>query len=141
MLIWCPDWWFSYHYNQFPAPTRKVGMGNSVFMFFWDNASVILFLAWFGHVCIFKFAPCPILCSCIRSKCLMKNPKSAEGSDPLNYCGKIIECAWDSDKQEWIFKRVRTDKSTPNDFNTYKKVLCQLLWFLSFLFSLNLYMI
>ncbi|KAJ1389627.1 Nucleic acid-binding, OB-fold [Sesbania bispinosa] len=46
-----------------------------------------------------------------------------EGSDPLLYSGKIIECAWDSDKQEWIFKRVRTDKSTPNDFNTYKKVM------------------
>ncbi|KAJ1437341.1 Nucleic acid-binding, OB-fold [Sesbania bispinosa] len=46
-----------------------------------------------------------------------------EGSDPLLYSGKIIECAWDSDKQEWIFKRIRTDKSTPNDFNTYKKVM------------------
>ncbi|CAL5192252.1 unnamed protein product [Lathyrus oleraceus] len=46
-----------------------------------------------------------------------------EGSDPMPYSGKIIECAWDGDKNEWIFKRVRTDKSTPNDFNTYKKVM------------------
>ncbi|KAH1241981.1 mRNA-capping enzyme [Glycine max] len=35
----------------------------------------------------------------------------------------IIECSWDSDRQEWIFKRIRTDKSTPNDFNTYRKVM------------------
>ncbi|XP_027348894.1 mRNA-capping enzyme-like isoform X1 [Abrus precatorius] len=46
-----------------------------------------------------------------------------EDSDPLLFSGKIIECSWDSDRQEWIFKRVRTDKSTPNDFNTYKKVM------------------
>lgn len=46
-----------------------------------------------------------------------------EGSDPLHFSGKIIECSWDSDRQEWIFKRIRTDKSTPNDFNTYKKVM------------------
>lgn len=39
------------------------------------------------------------------------------------YSGKIIECAWDGDRNEWIFKRVRTDKSTPNDLNTYKKVM------------------
>ncbi|RDY14204.1 mRNA-capping enzyme, partial [Mucuna pruriens] len=49
--------------------------------------------------------------------------KSAEGLDPLDFSGKIIECSWDSDKQEWIFKRVRTDKSTPNDSNTYKEVM------------------
>lgn len=46
-----------------------------------------------------------------------------EGSDPMLYSGKIIECAWDGDRNEWIFKRVRTDKSTPNDLNTYKKVM------------------
>ncbi|KAL3010327.1 hypothetical protein AAZX31_07G135700 [Glycine max] len=46
-----------------------------------------------------------------------------EGLDPLHYSGKIIECSWDSDRQEWIFKRIRTDKSTPNDFNTYRKVM------------------
>jgi len=51
--------------------------------------------------------------------------KPAEGSDPLHFSGKIIECSWDSDRQEWIYKRIRTDKSTPNDFNTYRKVLCQ----------------
>ncbi|KAF7845405.1 mRNA-capping enzyme-like [Senna tora] len=46
-----------------------------------------------------------------------------DGSDPLVYSGKIIECSWDSDEQEWRCMRVRTDKSTPNDFNTYKKVM------------------
>ncbi|KAK7256866.1 hypothetical protein RIF29_30409 [Crotalaria pallida] len=46
-----------------------------------------------------------------------------EDSDPSLYSGKIIECSLDSDKQEWIFHRVRTDKSTPNDFNTFKKVM------------------
>lgn len=58
---------------------------------------------------------------------LNENLKYAEGSDPSLYSGKIIECAWDGDRHEWIFKRIRTDKSNPNDFNTYKKVLRQLL--------------
>ncbi|KAL2337851.1 hypothetical protein Fmac_012297 [Flemingia macrophylla] len=46
-----------------------------------------------------------------------------DGSDPSLYSGKIIECSWDFDKQEWNFMRIRTDKSTPNEFNTYRKVL------------------
>ncbi|KAI4353170.1 hypothetical protein L6164_002141 [Bauhinia variegata] len=46
-----------------------------------------------------------------------------DGSDPSIYSGKIIECSWDSEEQEWVCMRVRTDKSTPNDFNTYKKVM------------------
>ncbi|KAK7349950.1 hypothetical protein VNO77_07876 [Canavalia gladiata] len=46
-----------------------------------------------------------------------------DGSDPSQYSGKIIECSWDFDKLEWKFMRVRTDKSTPNEFNTYKKVM------------------
>ena len=61
--------------------------------------------------------------------------KFADGSDPALYSGKIIECSWDSDNQEWVFLRVRTDKSTPNEFNTYKKVLCWLVWFLISLVS------
>ncbi|OMO97430.1 hypothetical protein COLO4_14610 [Corchorus olitorius] len=45
-------------------------------------------------------------------------------SDPPSaFSGKIIECGWDPDKQVWIYMRVRTDKSTPNDFNTFKKVM------------------
>lgn len=44
-------------------------------------------------------------------------------SDPSFYSGKIIECSWDSEEQVWISMRVRTDKNTPNDFNTYKKVM------------------
>ncbi|XP_021897339.1 mRNA-capping enzyme isoform X2 [Carica papaya] len=46
-----------------------------------------------------------------------------DGSDPASYSGKIIECSWDSDEQVWVCMRIRTDKSTPNDFNTYKKVM------------------
>ncbi|XP_020202950.1 mRNA-capping enzyme isoform X1 [Cajanus cajan] len=46
-----------------------------------------------------------------------------DGSDPSLYSGKIIECSWDFDKLEWIFMRIRTDKSTPNEFNTYRKVM------------------
>ncbi|KAK4268654.1 hypothetical protein QN277_025274 [Acacia crassicarpa] len=46
-----------------------------------------------------------------------------DGSDPSFYSGKIIECSWDSDNQEWELMRVRTDKSTPNEFNTFKKVM------------------
>ncbi|KAJ7950192.1 mRNA-capping enzyme [Quillaja saponaria] len=46
-----------------------------------------------------------------------------DGSDPSSYTGKIIECSWDSEEQEWVCMRIRIDKSTPNDFNTYKKVM------------------
>ncbi|OVA10755.1 Dual specificity phosphatase [Macleaya cordata] len=43
--------------------------------------------------------------------------------DPSEYSGKIIECSWDSEEQVWVCMRIRADKSTPNDFNTYKKVM------------------
>ncbi|WVZ16817.1 hypothetical protein V8G54_009799 [Vigna mungo] len=46
-----------------------------------------------------------------------------DGTDPSLYSGKIIECCWDFDKLEWKFMRIRTDKSTPNEFNTYRKVM------------------
>ncbi|KAI9196769.1 hypothetical protein LWI28_026842 [Acer negundo] len=46
-----------------------------------------------------------------------------DGSDPSSYFGKIIECTWKSEEQVWEFMRIRTDKSTPNDINTYKKVM------------------
>lgn len=44
-------------------------------------------------------------------------------SDPSFYSGKIIECSWDSEERVWISMRVRTDKNTPNDINTYRKVM------------------
>ncbi|KAL1330927.1 hypothetical protein HN51_048165 [Arachis hypogaea] len=58
-------------------------------------------------------------------KKLMDGNRVAFGddSDPADYSGKIIECSWNSDNQEWVFLRVRTDKSTPNEFNTYRKVM------------------
>lgn len=46
----------------------------------------------------------------------------ADGADPSSYSGKIIECSWDSEEDVWVCMRVRTDKGTPNEFNTYKKV-------------------
>ncbi|PIA38958.1 hypothetical protein AQUCO_02700264v1 [Aquilegia coerulea] len=46
-----------------------------------------------------------------------------DASDPSAYSGKIIECAWDSEEQVWVCMRVRVDKSTPNDINTYRKVM------------------
>uniref|UniRef100_A0A7N0ZWK1 mRNA guanylyltransferase n=1 Tax=Kalanchoe fedtschenkoi TaxID=63787 RepID=A0A7N0ZWK1_KALFE len=46
-----------------------------------------------------------------------------EGSDPASYSGKIIECSYDSEKNVWVCMRVRVDKSTPNDINTYRKVI------------------
>ncbi|THF94837.1 hypothetical protein TEA_014337 [Camellia sinensis var. sinensis] len=46
-----------------------------------------------------------------------------DDSDPASYSGKIVECSWDSEKDVWVCMRIRTDKATPNDFNTYKKVM------------------
>ncbi|RZC50477.1 hypothetical protein C5167_018909 [Papaver somniferum] len=45
------------------------------------------------------------------------------GEDPSELSGKIIECSWDSEEQVWNCMRVRVDKSTPNDINTYRKVM------------------
>ncbi|PSS23801.1 MRNA guanylyltransferase [Actinidia chinensis var. chinensis] len=47
----------------------------------------------------------------------------SDNSDPESYSGKIIECSWDSEGDVWKCMRIRTDKATPNDFNTYKKVM------------------
>ncbi|KAL3622822.1 hypothetical protein CASFOL_033430 [Castilleja foliolosa] len=46
-----------------------------------------------------------------------------DGNDASTYAGKIIECSWDSEQNVWICMRVRVDKGTPNEFNTYKKVM------------------
>ncbi|XP_010325810.1 uncharacterized protein [Solanum lycopersicum] len=46
-----------------------------------------------------------------------------DGSDPSAYSGKIIECSFDTDDQKWIWMRTRVDKGTPNDYNTYRKVM------------------
>ncbi|KAG8480674.1 hypothetical protein CXB51_025225 [Gossypium anomalum] len=46
-----------------------------------------------------------------------------EVSDPpSSFSGKIIECSWDPDRLVWVYMRIRTDKSTPNDINTYRKI-------------------
>ncbi|KAL9263194.1 mRNA-capping enzyme-like protein, partial [Drosera capensis] len=46
-----------------------------------------------------------------------------DGTDPISCKDKIIECSWDSEENTWVYMRTRFDKSTPNEFNTYKKVL------------------
>ncbi|KAK4798901.1 hypothetical protein SAY86_024266 [Trapa natans] len=45
------------------------------------------------------------------------------GLDPSTYSGKIIECSWDFDRKVWVCMRTRVDKNTPNEFNTYQKVM------------------
>ncbi|KAK4801346.1 hypothetical protein SAY86_021833 [Trapa natans] len=46
-----------------------------------------------------------------------------DGLDSSAYSGKIIECSWDSDEHVWRCMRTRVDKNTPNEFNTYLKVM------------------
>ncbi|KAL6528655.1 hypothetical protein OROMI_029300 [Orobanche minor] len=46
-----------------------------------------------------------------------------DGSDAATFSGKIIECSWDSEESVWVCMRVRVDKGTPNEFNTYRKVM------------------
>ncbi|XP_024981198.1 mRNA-capping enzyme-like isoform X1 [Cynara cardunculus var. scolymus] len=43
--------------------------------------------------------------------------------DVFSLSGKIIECSWDSEEDVWVFMRMRPDKSTPNEFITFKKVM------------------
>ncbi|KAK4775931.1 hypothetical protein SAY87_023892 [Trapa incisa] len=46
-----------------------------------------------------------------------------DGLDSSTYSGKIIECSWDSEEHVWRCMRTRVDKNTPNEFNTYLKVM------------------
>ncbi|XP_050366167.1 uncharacterized protein LOC126784719 isoform X2 [Argentina anserina] len=43
--------------------------------------------------------------------------------DPAFCSGKIIECSWDAEEHVWVCMRLRPDKSTPNEFMTYTKVM------------------
>ena len=36
----------------------------------------------------------------------------------LDHDGKIIECCWDFERNQWKFIRVRTDRSYPNALQT-----------------------
>lgn len=63
---------------------------------------------------------------------------AADGSDDSFYSGKIVECSWNSETNVWVCMRVRTDKSTPNDFNTYKKVSVHTLYYILFHFLFDL---
>jgi hypothetical protein len=46
----------------------------------------------------------------------------AEEIDPPSIAGRIVECSWNKEDQCWVCMRIRADKSTPNDINTYRKV-------------------
>ncbi|CAL4968949.1 unnamed protein product [Urochloa decumbens] len=43
--------------------------------------------------------------------------------DPSSVSGRIIECSWNREEQYWVCMRTRSDKATPNDINTYRKVM------------------
>ncbi|PIA54431.1 hypothetical protein AQUCO_00900761v1, partial [Aquilegia coerulea] len=58
-----------------------------------------------------------------RKKRVVEGSVLFEKSDPSAFNGKIIECSWDANKQVWVYMRTRTDKSNPNEFNTYRKVI------------------
>ncbi|KAL1821555.1 hypothetical protein ACET3Z_016424 [Daucus carota] len=47
-------------------------------------------------------------------------------TDPSLYSGRIVECTLAVEEEEervWTLMRIRPDKSTPNDINTYQKVM------------------
>jgi mRNA-capping enzyme len=46
-----------------------------------------------------------------------------EEIDPPSVAGRIVECSWNKEEQYWVCMRIRADKSTPNDINTYRKVM------------------
>ncbi|XP_076923488.1 uncharacterized protein LOC143585614 isoform X2 [Bidens hawaiensis] len=54
-----------------------------------------------------------------RSRVVFKDPSV----DVYSLSGKIIECSWDSEEDAWVYMRMRPDKSTPNEFITFKKVM------------------
>ncbi|KAG8044111.1 hypothetical protein GUJ93_ZPchr0047g2820 [Zizania palustris] len=43
--------------------------------------------------------------------------------DQSSISGRIVECSWNKEEQCWVCMRIRSDKSTPNDINTYRKVM------------------
>lgn len=58
-----------------------------------------------------------------KKKLLDGNRVMFKDGEPSSYAGKIVECSWDSEENVWVCMRVRVDKSTPNEFNTYRKVM------------------
>ncbi|GAU51449.1 hypothetical protein TSUD_413460 [Trifolium subterraneum] len=46
-----------------------------------------------------------------------------DATDISSYSGRIIECYWDAAEHHWVCMRIRADKATPNDINTYRKVM------------------
>lgn len=46
-----------------------------------------------------------------------------ESEDAKEFDGKIIECSYDGQHDQWVFLRERVDKKLPNAYNVYEKVL------------------
>ncbi|KAI3869434.1 hypothetical protein MKX03_020988 [Papaver bracteatum] len=58
-----------------------------------------------------------------RKKCMYgSSVLFMNGEDPSELSGKIIECSH-YEKKAWCFMRVRVDKSTPNDYSVYERVM------------------
>ncbi|KAK7336736.1 hypothetical protein VNO77_17282 [Canavalia gladiata] len=69
---------------------------------------------------------CPLLFLFERGKKKLMEQNNVifkDASDISSYSGKIIECYWDSAEHHWVCMRIRIDKATPNDINTYRKVM------------------
>nr|GEV53500.1 mRNA-capping enzyme-like isoform X2 [Tanacetum cinerariifolium] len=69
----------------------------------------------------------PMLCLNERGRRKLMDGSRVAFRDPsvdiFSLSGKIIECSWDSEENVWVFMRMRPDKSTPNEFITFKKVM------------------
>jgi len=45
-----------------------------------------------------------------------------QGESHTSFNGRIIECAWDSERNAWSYMRERKDKTLPNAFSVYESV-------------------
>ncbi|KAL3683404.1 hypothetical protein R1sor_001426 [Riccia sorocarpa] len=49
-----------------------------------------------------------------------------EEQDMSLLVGKIIECSWNPEENQWEFMRIRKDKETPNAWHVYEKVMASI---------------
>ncbi|KAL2612317.1 hypothetical protein R1flu_024009 [Riccia fluitans] len=49
-----------------------------------------------------------------------------EEQDVTLLVGKIIECSWNPEENQWEFMRIRKDKETPNAWHVYEKVMASI---------------
>ncbi|CAN6251829.1 unnamed protein product [Urochloa humidicola] len=60
---------------------------------------------------------------CERGKRKLLDGARIAFPNPSSVSGRIIECSWIREEQYWVSMRTRSDKATPNDINTYRKVM------------------